>query len=208
MISLSLLNYAGVAVFAASGALAASRKQLDFVGFSFMAAITGVGGGTLRDLVLGISPLSWVADPMNIIVCISVACLVFFMAHLVEYRYRLLLWLDALGLSAYCVLGAHIGLSQGVSPLIAIVTGMLTATFGGILRDVLSEEKSVILSDEIYITCALLGATIYVFSDNLGIPSNYAVIVATGAAFLLRAGALSFGWTMPRYKPREKRQQS
>lgn len=206
MINLTLLNYAGVAVFAASGALAASRKQLDIVGFIFMAAITGIGGGTLRDLILGISPISWVADPINIVVCMIVACIVFFLAHLIEYRYRLLLWLDALGVSAYCVLGAHIGLTQGVSPLIAIVTGMLTATFGGILRDVLSDEKSVLLKDEIYITCALLGASIFVFGSRFDVPQSWSIIAGACAAFILRAGALSFGWTMPRYKPREGRQ--
>ena len=205
MNSLQILDYAGVAVFAATGALAASRKQLDIVGFIFMASITGVGGGTLRDLILGITPVFWVRDPAIITICISVSLLVYLLAHLIEYRYRLLLWLDAIGLAAYCVFGAMIGLSQGVSPVIAIVMGVLTASFGGILRDVISGEVSVLLRDEIYITCALAGASVFVILTSFGVYQVAAVFCGALCAFILRAGALSFAWSMPRYKPRKGR---
>ncbi|HCJ71859.1 MAG TPA: trimeric intracellular cation channel family protein, partial [Agrobacterium sp.] len=100
MTLLGFLDYAGVAVFAATGALAASRKQLDLIGFLFFAAATGIGGGTVRDLVLGRTPVFWVINPTYILVCVSVAVLLFFTAHLFESRYRVLIWLDALGLSA------------------------------------------------------------------------------------------------------------
>ena len=96
-----LLDYAGVAVFAATGALAASRKQLDIIGFLFLAAVTGTGGGTLRDVLLGHLPVFWVANPAYMLVCAAIGVIVFFTAHLVESRYRLLLWLDAVGLAAY-----------------------------------------------------------------------------------------------------------
>src|SRR5690606_12364115 len=132
-----VFDFAGIAVFAATGALAASRKQLDIVGFLFLASVTAVGGGTFRDLILGL-PVFWVAEPAYVTVCVAVAVLVFFTAHLIEYRYIALLWLDAIGLSAYCVFGAWKGLTLTGSPTIGVVMGVLTATFGGILRDLLA----------------------------------------------------------------------
>jgi len=202
---LQLLDFAGVAVFAATGALTASRKQLDIVGFIFFAAITGMGGGTLRDLLIGKLPVFWIEEPTYIAVCVVIAAIVYFLAHLVEYRYRLLLWLDAIGIAAYCVMGTLIGLEAGVSPYASIVMGVMTATFGGIFRDLLSGEKSVLLRDEIYITASLLGATSYVALINLGLDKVLAVLISVSLAFLLRAAALHLGWTMPRYKSKQGR---
>ena len=205
MSSLELLDFAGVAVFAATGALAASRKKLDVVGFIFLAAITGIGGGTLRDILLGKLPVFWIKEPVFIGVCAAVAIIVFFLAHLVEYRYRLLLWLDAIGMSAYCVMGTMIALEYGVSPYSAVVMGIMTATFGGILRDVLTGETSILLSDEIYISASLLGAVSYVVMTSLGFEQIFAVIMAISFAFTLRAAALRLGWKMPRYRARKGR---
>jgi uncharacterized membrane protein YeiH len=199
-----LLDYAGAAVFAATGALAASRKQLDIIGFLFFAAVTGTGGGTLRDLILGV-PVFWVIHPAYLIVCAAVGVVVFFSAHLVESRYKLLLWLDAVGLSAYCVMGAAKGLEASGSPTVAIVTGMMTATVGGILRDLLAGEPSVLLRPEIYITAALTGAVAFILADFFGVPLAAGALLAFVAAFLVRGGALEFGWTFPRYKPRPGR---
>lgn len=198
------LDYAGIAVFAATGALAASRRQLDIVGFVFMAAITGIGGGTLRDLVLGV-PVFWIANHNYLIVCAAVAVLVFFTAHLLESRYRVLLWLDAVGLAAYCVFGAYKGLVVSGSPVIAVVMGVLTATFGGIARDVVASEPSVIMRQEIYITAALAGALVYVLAIALGTPEAIGAAIAFLVAFIVRGGALRFGWTVPGYRSRPGR---
>src|SRR5690606_32380771 len=108
---INLLDYAGVAVFAATGALAASRKELDLIGFLFLATAAGIGGGTLRDVVLGALPVFWAVNPAYLVICATVAIIVCFAAPLVESRYKLLLWLDAVGLSLYCVLGAAKGLA-------------------------------------------------------------------------------------------------
>ena len=199
-----LLDYAGVAVFAATGALAASRKQLDIIGFLFFAGVTGTGGGTLRDLVLG-APVFWVLNPAYVVVCAAVAIIVYFSAHLVESRYKLLLWLDAIGLSAYCVMGAAKGLAATGSPIVAVVTGTMTGTFGGILRDLVAGEPSVLLRPEIYITAALTGAAVFTLADLIGIPVTAGTAVACLAAFAVRGGALKFGWAFPRYKPRPGR---
>ncbi|TIX34985.1 MAG: trimeric intracellular cation channel family protein, partial [Mesorhizobium sp.] len=157
---IELLDYAGVAVFAATGALAASRKQLDIIGYLFLASVAGIGGGTFRDVILNV-PVFWVGNRDYVLICAAVAVLVFFSAHRVESRYKLLLWLDAIGLAAFSVMGAAKGLAITGSPAVSIVTGMLTATLGGILRDLLTGEPSVLLRPEIYVTAALAGAALY-----------------------------------------------
>ena len=205
MSPLLLLDYAGVAVFAATGALAASRKQLDIIGFLFLASVTGIGGGTFRDLILGATPVFWAREPGYILVCATVAVLVYFTAHLFESRWKLLLWLDAVGMSAYSVLGAHKGLEATGSPTVAVVMGMLTATFGGILRDLLAGEPSVLLKPEIYVTAALAGATVFTVADLCGLPDAAAALLAFAVAFAIRGGALKFGWSFPTYKSRPGR---
>jgi uncharacterized membrane protein YeiH len=201
---LMLLDYAGVAVFAATGALAASRKQLDLIGFIFLASVTAIGGGTFRDLILGL-PVFWVQNPDYLWICLIVAIVTFFTAHLVESRYKLLLWLDAIGLAAFCVLGASKGLAATGSPSVAIVTGVLTATFGGVLRDLLAGEPSVLLRPEVYVTAALVGSVVFTLADMAGFPPQGVAVLAFLAALAVRGGALKFGWTFPTYKSRPGR---
>jgi uncharacterized membrane protein YeiH len=202
---LEFLDYLAIAVFAATGALSASRKQLDLIGFIFLAAAAGIGGGTFRDLILGQLPVFWVKNPNYLLVCIGAAIVLYFTAHLIEYRYRLLLWLDAIGLSAYAALGAAKGLAATGSPVVAIVTGMLTAAFGGILRDILASEPSVLLRPEIYVSAAMAGAAVYTGADMLGLSQFASFLIATAAAFIIRGGALRWGWTFPVYKARPGR---
>lgn len=198
------LDYAGVAVFAATGALAASRKQLDIVGFVFLAAITGIGGGTFRDLVLD-QPVFWIINPAYVLVCAMAALAVYATAHLMESRYKVLLWLDCIGLAAFAAMGAAKGLAATGSATIAIITGMLTATFGGILRDLLAGEPSVLLRPEIYVSAAMAGAAAFTVADAAGLPQVVSLAIAFATAFVIRGGALLFGWTLPRYKPRAGR---
>ena len=200
MTILTFLDYTGVAVFAATGALAASRKQLDIIGFLFFACATGVGGGTLRDLVLGLTPVFWVREHLYLLICVAVAVLIFFTAHRLESRYRWLLWLDAAGLAVFSVMGAVIGLSATGSPVVAVVTGVLTATFGGVLRDLVSGEPTVLMRREIYVTAALLGALVFVLAVHIGLSGPLASVPAFLAAFILRGGAIRYGWTLPSYR--------
>ncbi|MGF1650602.1 MAG: trimeric intracellular cation channel family protein [Hyphomicrobiaceae bacterium] len=204
MLILNLLDYAGVGLFAATGALTASRRQLDLVGFVFLATITGVGGGTIRDLILAV-PVFWVVNTTYLVICAGIAVIAFFTAHLIESRYRLLLWLDALALAAYGVYGAVKGLEVTGNPVIAVVMGALTATLGGILRDVLAQEQTVLMRKEIYITAAVLGAGLYVVARGLGVPLAGAIMFAVAASFALRGGALLYGWTLPAYRARPGR---
>jgi uncharacterized membrane protein YeiH len=202
---LMILDYAGVALFAATGALAASRKQLDLIGFLFFAAVTGLGGGTVRDIILGRTPVFWVLDPTHILICVIAGAFVFLTAHRVEWRYRLLIWLDAIGLAAYSVLGAAKGLAASGSPTVAIVTGALTATFGGILRDLIANEPSVLLRPEIYITAAIAGSSAFTAAQMLCMPQYASSACGVLIAFALRGGAIHYGWILPRYKPRAGR---
>lgn len=204
MTPIQLLDYAGVAVFAATGALSASRKQLDIIGFIFLASITGIGGGTLRDVILNV-PVFWLSNNAYVLICTAVAILVFFTAHLVESRWKWLLWLDTIGLAAFAVMGAAKGLVITGSPVVAIITGMLTATFGGILRDIVAGEPSVLLRPEVYISAAGVGAAAYVLVDRATAAPELSATIAFAAALAVRASALWFGWSFSPYKSRPGR---
>ncbi|MCC7425540.1 MAG: trimeric intracellular cation channel family protein [Alphaproteobacteria bacterium] len=202
-----LLDYTGVALFAATGALAASRKQLDIIGFMFLGAVTGIGGGTVRDLILGV-PVFWVEQHVYILVCAATATVLFVTAHLIESRYRLLLWLDAVALAAYGVFGAYKGLTVTGSATVAVVMGMITGTLGGILRDVLAGEPSVLMRQEIYVSAALAGALAFVAVHGAGLPLSWAAGLGFLLALGVRSGALVFGWTIPAYRSRPGRDPS
>lgn len=204
MTAVILLDYLGVTLFAATGALVASRKQLDIIGFVFLATLTGIGGGTARDLILGV-PVFWVEAHSYVLVCAGAAVAAFFTAHLIESRYRWVLWLDAAALAAYGVFGAWKGLSVTGSPVVAVVMGMMTGALGGILRDVVAEEPSVLLRKDIYILAALAGALVYVLAAGAGLPPLAALAAGFVTAFALRSGALVFGWTLPPYRSRPGR---
>lgn len=193
-------DYAAVAVFAASGALAGARRKHDIVTFGFFAAVTGVGGGTMRDLILD-APVFWVARPEYLAVTLLAALAVWIFGA-GRWRKLILLWLDAVGLAAYCIVGAAKATALGAPPLSAMVMGVLTACFGGIIRDILAHEPSVLLRREVYVTCAVVGAGLYVTLLALGMASLYAGLIGAGAAFLLRAGAILWGWTLPGFPGR------
>jgi len=189
------LDYAAVAVFAASGALAAARRKQDIITFGFFAAFTGVGGGTLRDVLIG-APVFWVQRPGYIMVCLVAAVVVWIFGKR-GWRFRALLWLDALGLSAYAVVGTAKALSLGVHPFSAMIMGVLTTAFGGIIRDVLAGEPNLLMSREIYITAALLGAAVFVVFKLMGADFWLAAIFGFLACFTLRACAIRYNLRLP-----------
>jgi uncharacterized membrane protein YeiH len=205
MSPLQLLDYACMAVCAATGALAASRRQVDMLGFVFLAIITGVGGGTLRDITLGAAPVFWVRQPEYLVVAAAAAVIVYFSAHLIWPRYLWLLWLDNIALSVYCVFGAAKGLELGAPAPIAVVAGVMTATIGGILRDIVIGQPSALMQREIYITAALAGAGVYTILSVFGAPIVTAALIAFLAAFTVRGGALCYGWKFPTFCSRAGR---
>ena len=194
------LNWFGICIFAVSGALVASRKQMDIVGFALLGSVTGIGGGTIRDIVLGAQPVFWVKEPAYLVACVIVASLTFFIAHIPQSRERLLLWFDAVGLALFSVTGAYSSLLLGASPVIAVALGVSTATFGGIMRDILGGDSPIILRQQIYITAALLGSTIFVGMIGAGLGRDLSAAVAFTCAFALRAAALHWNLSLPRYR--------
>lgn len=200
------LDYAGVFIFAATGALVASRAQLDLVGFIFMAVLTAVGGGTLRDLVLGRDPVFWVEEPTSIVLAASAAFIVFWTAHLMESRYRVLLWLDTMALSLAVSAGVGVAVEGGFDTVIILIAGVLTGTFGGLMRDVVANEVPLVLKQqELYLTAAFGGALATVIALYLGVERNTALIICVIVCFILRAGSLLWGWKLPVYKTRPPR---
>jgi uncharacterized membrane protein YeiH len=198
---ITALDWFGVAVFAVTGALVASRKQMDIFGFALLATVTGIGGGSMRDLLLGV-PVFWVGQPLYVGVCVAVAAVVFFTAHIPESRYRLLMWLDAVGLSFFCVVGASKGLDTGAGPFIAVVMAVITASFGGIIRDVIGGESTLLLRKEIYVTAALAGAVVFVASRGLGIADTIGAIAGFATCFVIRGVGLRYRLALPSYKTR------
>ncbi|WP_299656134.1 trimeric intracellular cation channel family protein [uncultured Jannaschia sp.] len=202
---MSLLDWFGVVVFAITGALVASRKEMDLTGFALLGTVTGIGGGTIRDLLLGIRPIFWVEDPRYVLFCVAVSALVFLTTPAITARRRLLLWFDAVGLALFAVTGAERALEAGTGAVVAVLMGMITATFGGIIRDVLGNESPAILSREVYATAALVGAAAFAMLMAVGVDREAAVIASVLAGFLVRSAALIFGWSLPRYRPRPGR---
>ena len=204
MNTLTIIDLCGVAVFAVSGALVASRKQLDILGFALFATVTGVGGGTLRDLLLD-RPISWIISPESLGVCILAALVTFMLAPVIQKRFIVLLWLDAAGLSLFSVLGTEIASNAGVHPSIAIVMGVMSATFGGIIRDVIGNELPLVLRKELYVTCAAGGAMTFLVCDWFGLPQPFSHIAGFAVGFILRSLGIIWNLSLPAYKNRPGR---
>jgi uncharacterized membrane protein YeiH len=192
-------------VFAVSGALVASRKGLDVMGAMWLAVITGVGGGTVRDLILDV-PVFWVQNPVHISVCLLTAVVMHFISPLVESRYRTLLWFDAFGLALVTIAGTVKGVDVGAPALVAIAMGAVTGAVGGIIRDTLGHLPSVLLGHEIYITASVLGACAYIGLDGLGVGRLAAMVAGFLVTFVVRGLAIAFGWSLPVFRPSAKRE--
>ena len=197
----AVLDTLGLIAFAVTGALVASRKQMDVTGFALLAIVTGVGGGTLRDLLLGNAPVGWIVEPRPVVICAAVAVATFFLAHIPRSRLTLVLRLDAVGLAVFAAGGARTALEVGAPAFAAVVMGVVTATFGGIIRDVLGGESPVILQREIYVTAALAGALVLVGLDAAGVARDSADVAGFAVALVLRGLALRRDWSLPRYRP-------
>jgi uncharacterized membrane protein YeiH len=195
--ALVMLDYVGIAVFAVSGALLAAEKKQTLVTFIFFAVITGVGGGTMRDLLIG-APVFWMHTNATLLICIGAALGVWFMSRK-SITGRALLWFDAVGLAAYSVYGASKALNYGVAPVPAFAMGVMTACVGGIIRDVLANEPSILMRPELYVTAAALASGLFVGLSIAGAPPALAALVAGLAGFSLRAAAIARGLSLPAY---------
>ncbi|WP_245824913.1 trimeric intracellular cation channel family protein [Neoasaia chiangmaiensis] len=194
------LDMIGTAVFAVSGALVAARAQQNVVTFMFFAALTGVGGGTVRDLLIG-APVFWMHGSLTIAICLLMAWLVWltpvrwWSAHAVD-------WFDGVGLAAYAVYGAAKALAYDIPGLPAAIMGVVTACVGGIFRDVLANMPSIVIRPEIYVTAAALSAGCYVFAQYMGLDPTLTALGAFSLGFGLRAVAIRYHLSLPSYRTR------
>jgi uncharacterized membrane protein YeiH len=195
--ALVLLDYVGIAVFAVSGALLAAEKKQTLVTFIFFAVVTGVGGGTMRDLLIG-APVFWMHTNATLLICIGAAVGVWFLSSK-RMTGLALLWFDAVGIAAYATYGAAKALNYGVAPVPAFAMGVMTACVGGIIRDVLANEPSILMRPELYVTAAALAAGLFVILTLSAVPAPLAAASAGLAGFALRGAAIARGLKLPAY---------
>ncbi len=197
----AVLDLLGTAVFALSGALLAARLKQTFVTMGFFALVTGVGGGSVRDLLIG-APVFWVRDPWVAPVCLGVALIAWFTPRR-WWEGQLLEYADAAGLAAYAVLGTAKALAFAVAPVPAVVMGIVTGCIGGVMRDVLAGRPSILMRPELYVTAAALSAAICAGGMLLHGPPELVWTLAAVAGFALRASAIRFGIHLPAYRREE-----
>ena len=190
-VSILAIMYFGDVVFAISGALMAAKYKMDIVGFIIIGTITGIGGGTTRDLLLG-RTVWWTQDPVELILVVTVSIITFFFITDEITRKKGAVWADALGLSVFAVVGAHIALTFGSPFFIAVVIGVITATGGGVIRDMITNNLPMIMSGQLYATAALLGALSYTSLIFGGAGEITAEVIGVLTAFSLRASAIIF----------------
>ena len=196
MILVTWLSTVGVAVFAASGALVAGRKRLDLFGVIVLAVVTAVGGGTLRDLLLG-ADVFWIVDPTPVYVAIGAALTTVVVARWLPRRRPVLLVADAFGMSLFAVLGAEKAVDAGTGPFVAVVLGAMSGAAGGLVRDMLSGEVPLVLRSEIYATAALLAGATFVGGKALGLSDVAALLGGVAAGFALRLAAICWSLSLP-----------
>ncbi len=201
---LQYLDYLGIGVFAISGALLAAQKRQTFVTFVFFAVATGIGGGTARDLLIG-APVFWVHQNWILLICIAAALIVWFTPLRIwggagSGAATGLVWFDAVGLASYATYGTAKGLAYGAAHLPAFAMGVLTACAGGIIRDLLADEPSILLRPELYVTAAALSAGLMVLLTIAGVPAALAGAIAVASGFGLRGLAIVKGWSLPTYR--------
>ena len=202
--ALGWLDLFGIAVFAISGALVAARNRQTLVTFAFFALVTGVGGGTVRDLLIG-APVFWVQDSRVPMMCLFIALLVW-ITPVKFWRPAAVDWFDAVGLAAYSVFGAAKAMQLGIDPLPAAIMGIITASVGGVIRDLISGEPSIIVRPELYVTAGALSAFAFVILVQLGVQGFVAALIAFAAGFALRALAIVKGLSLPAYRGTEEKE--
>ena len=192
------LQMIGTAVFAVTGVLAVNRRGLDVFGAVVLGCVTSLGGGTIRDLVIG-APVFWLRDPNYVWVAFAAAMIAFFASRSFVSTYTALLYLDALGTALFAVFAAEKVLGLGFGPVVAVIMGVLTSIGGGLVRDVLAGRQTLLMSREIYATPVLIGCTLYVVLRGLGLPLQAVGVAAGTLIFGLRAAAIHWHIEMPRW---------
>ena len=193
-------DYLGTFAFAVSGALAAAEKKLDLFGAVFLGFVTAIGGGTMRDMMIGNSPVSWLQDPVYFYVIVAAVATTFLFTKTILSFSKALFFFDTIGISVFTVIGIQKGLHAGIHPPLAVMMGILTAVMGGIIRDVLCNEIPLIFHKEIYATACLAGGVFFVLFVFINMPEPFTAFIAAGVIFTIRSLSVRKGWALPRFK--------
>jgi uncharacterized membrane protein YeiH len=184
---------------AMTAALAAGRRKMDWFGVCVLACVTALGGGTMRDTLLGHYPLSWVADPYLLLICCGAALVTIAAARFMAALRWPFLLLDAVGLVVFTIIGCNVALEMQQSPIIVIVAGMITGIAGGILRDVLCNDVPLVFSSELYATVSIVSGVIYYAGLQYGFPQDFVIVASLAVGFTLRVLAIVFKLEMPKF---------
>lgn len=196
MTPLQIADAVGVFVFALSGGLAASRRDLDLFGILVVSLLPAIGGGTLRDLLLD-RPVFWLEQSNTIWIALAGGAVSAILGERIA-RFKTLIWFDAMGLALFSVVGAQAAHSLGYGPVVVVMMGTITASFGGLIRDVVCNEVPLILREDIYATAALLGAVVFWAAMTFGLGAPWAMALGGATAFVIRAWAISLKSIKPR----------
>ena len=189
---------------AMSGALAAGRRNMDIFGVAFIAFVTALGGGTIRDMVLGHFPIGWTQHPPYIYLVISAGLVTTLFARFMHHLKTVFLVLDALGLIAFSLIGCEVALGMGYAPVVVIMAGMITGIFGGILRDVLCNQVPVVFRQELYASVSLAVCSLYLVLRDLGLGMEANTLISFGLGLALRLCAIWRGWKLPTFSYRQR----
>lgn len=188
-----------IVVEAMTAALAAGRRNMDWVGVSLLGCVTALGGGSVRDIVLGHHPLTWVEHPIYLVVTAGAALITIFIAPLMHHLRHVFLLLDAVGLVLFTVIGCNVALSMDMPYLIVIASGMITGCVGGVLRDILCTQVPLLFRAELYATISVFTGIVYLLGLWAQLNHDLVTLVAMASGLLLRMLALRYGWSMPKF---------
>ncbi|GLQ75272.1 hypothetical protein CW749_13705 [Vibrio sp. vnigr-6D03] len=197
---LSTLYVLGITAEAMTGALSAGRKNMDWFGVMFVASATAIGGGTVRDILLGHYPLTWVENPQFLVITCVAGVVTTGIAKWVIKLKGLFIRLDALGLIVFSIIGTKVALNMGLHPIICIVSAVVTGVFGGLLRDLICRQSPLVLHEELYASVALLASVLYLTLMYFGINEVTSTIATLIAGYLLRMAAVRFKWKLPSFQ--------
>jgi len=202
---LHIIYLVAITAEAMSGAIMGMRRGMDLFGICVLGTVTALGGGTVRDVLLGHYPIGWIANPEYLNFTIGAAIVTALVARHMHHLRQVFLLVDGLGLVAFTVIGCGVGIEMGAHPSIAVLAGVITGVFGGLLRDILCNQVPMVLQRELYATVALFTGVLYVGLLRLGIDNSIASLAALAAGFLFRVLAMTFHWKLPDFQGKEIR---
>jgi len=197
MTAFDFLDYLGTAVFAISGAMAGRKKHFDLFGVTILAAVTAIGGGTLRDVLIGRTPVGWMEHTEYLYIILGATIFTILFQSLLKKLQATLVFFDAIGLAMFTIIGVELGIQNNLNPIICVLLGTMTAAFGGVIRDVLSTEAPLIFREEIYASISIMGGFLFLLLNNTTISLNIVYVITSLFMIMMRLIAVKKHWELP-----------